>query len=97
LVKKNEGLKIAILIAVSNIGSFLAGMMYVNMKYIIAKNLPLLSYLNPATLITDGFYSLYYYNTHQRFFVNISILAVLSIIFSLITYFIIRRQRYASL
>jgi ABC-2 type transport system permease protein len=97
LVKKNEGLKIAILIAVSNIGSFLAGMMYVNMKYIIEKNIPILSYINPATLITDGFYSLYYYNTHQRFFVNICILAVLSIIFSLITYFIIRRQRYASL
>jgi len=97
LVKKNEGLKIAILIAVSNIGSFLAGMMYVNMKYIVEKNIPILSYLNPATLITDGFYSLYYYNTHQRFFINISILAVFSVIFSLITYIIIRRQRYASL
>jgi ABC-2 type transport system permease protein len=97
VVKKSEGLKIAILIAVTNIGSFLAGMMFVNMKYIIEKNIPILSYLNPATLITDGFYSLYYYNTHQRFFINISILTVLSIAFCFTTYFIIRRQRYASL
>jgi ABC-2 type transport system permease protein len=97
LVKKKEGLKIAILIAVTNIGCFLSGMMYVNMKYIVEKDMPILSYINPAALITDGFYALYYYNTHQRFFVNITILTVLSIVFCLTTYSIIRRQRYASL
>lgn len=97
LVKKNEGIKVAILITTSMIGSFLAGMQYANMKYIVEKNVPILAYINPATLITDGFYTLYYYNTHERFFVNISILTVLSIVFCLITYFIIRRQKYASL
>lgn len=97
LVKKSEGLKFAILIAITNIGSFLAGMMYVNMKYIVEKNIPILSYINPAALISDGFYTLYYYNSHQRFFINISILALLSIVFCSITYSIIRRQRYASL
>ncbi len=97
LVKKSEGIKVAILIAVSMIGSFLAGMQYANMKYIVEKNVPILAYINPATLITDGFYTLYYYNTHERFFINISILTVLSIVFCLITYFIIRREKYASL
>lgn len=97
LVKKNEGIKVAILITTSMIGSFLAGMQYANMKYIVEKNVPILAYINPATLITDGFYTLYYYNTHERFFINISILTVLSIVFCLITYFIIRRQKYASL
>ena len=97
LVKKSEGLKIAILIGTTMTGSFLAGMMYVDMKYIIEKSAPLLSYINPAALITDGFYALYYYNNHQRFFINISILTLLFIVFSLITYSIIRRQKYASL
>jgi ABC-2 type transport system permease protein len=97
LVKKGEGLKTAILIGISMTGSFLAGMMYVNMKYIVEKSMPILSYINPAALITDGFYTLYYYNTHQRFFINISLLTVLSIVFCTVTYFVIRRQRYASL
>jgi ABC-2 type transport system permease protein len=97
LVKKGEGPKTAILVITSMVSSFLAGMMNVNMKYIIEKNVPLLSYINPAALITDGFYTLYYYNTHERFFVNIAILTGLSIIFCLTTYAVIRRQKYASL
>ncbi|MGK0465074.1 ABC transporter permease [Clostridium sp.] len=97
LVKKGEGLKTAILIGIFMTGSFLAGMMYVDMKYIVEKSMPILSYINPAALITDGFYTLYYYNTHQRFFINISLLTVLSIVFCTVTYFVIRRQRYASL
>lgn len=97
LVKKNEGMKIAILITTTLTGCFLAGLQYAEMKYIVEKNMPILAYINPAALITDGFYTLYYYNTHERFFVNISILTLLSIMFCLITYVIIRRQKYASL
>jgi ABC-2 type transport system permease protein len=97
LVKKSEGLKIGVLIGTTMTGSFLAGLMYVDMKYIVEKSMPILSYINPAALITDGFYTLYYYNDHQRFFINISILSLLSIVFCLTTYSIIRRQKYASL
>jgi ABC-2 type transport system permease protein len=97
LVKKSEGIKIGVLIGTSMTESFLAGLMYVDMKYIVEKSIPILSYINPASLITDGFYTLYYYNDHQRFFINISILSLLSILFCLTTYSIIRRQKYASL
>ena len=97
LVKKSEGVKIAILIGTTMTASFLAGLMNANMKYIVEKSIPMLSYINPAALITDGFYTLYYYNDHQRFFINICILTLLSIIFCLITYSTIRRQKYASL
>lgn len=97
VIKKNEGTKIGILISTTLIGCFFAGMYNANMKYLIEKNAPILAYINPASLITDGFYTLYYYNTHGRFFLNISILMVLSVLFCLITYFIIRRQKYASL
>ena len=97
LIKKSEGLKVGILISTTMIGTVLSGMMYANIKYLVEKSIPILAYINPAALITDGFYTLYYYNNHQRFFINISILTLLSVVFCLTTYFIIRRQKYASL
>ena len=97
LIKKSEGIKVGILIGGTMTASFLAGMMNTNIKYVLEKSMPILSYINPVALISDGFYSLYYYNNHQRFFINISILVLLSIVFCLITYSIIRRQKYASL
>jgi len=97
LIKKSEGLKIGVLIGTTMTGSFLAGMMSSDIKYLVQKSIPILSYINPAALITDGFYTLYYYNNHIRFFISISILSLLSLVFCLITYFIIRRQKYASI
>ena len=97
LVKKGEGLKVAILIAVSMVGSFLSGMMYQEMKYIIAQNVPVLSYLNPANLLTDAFYSLYYYDTYTRYALNMGALGIFAVVFCMVTYLIIRRQKYASL
>lgn len=78
-------------------GSFLAGMMYQNMKYIVSQNVPLLSYLNPVNLLTDAFYSLYYYDSLDRYFLNIAILSIFAIIFCAGTYLIVRRRKYASL
>lgn len=97
LIKKGEGIKVAVLIGVSMAGSFLSGMMYQNMKYIIAQNVPVLSYLNPVNLLTDAFYSLYYYDTFTRYTMNMSFLGGITVIFCAATYFIIRRQKYASL
>lgn len=97
IIKKGEGFKIAILITFTNIALFLAGMNYVKIKYFISTNLPILGYLNPANLITDSFYSLYYYNTHTQFFTDIVLLCVFAVVFIIITYFVLRRQKYASL
>lgn len=94
---KSEGIKVAILISVSMTMSFLSGMMFDKMKYIVNTKAPILGYLNPSNLITDSFYTLYYYDTHTRFFTNIALLCVFSIVFSLITYLAVRRQKYASL
>jgi len=97
IVKKSEGIKVAILIGVSMTGCFLAGMMYQNMKYIIAQNVPVLSYLNPVNLLTDAFYSLYCYDTFSRYALNMGCLCIFIVIFCLGTYLIIRRRKYASL
>ena len=97
VIKKGEGLKIAALIAYSMTGSFLAGMMYQNMKYIVQKNAPALAWLNPVNLLTDAFYSLYYYGTLTRYALNMAALAAFAAVFCAGVYFIIRRQKYASL
>ncbi|MDD2556643.1 MAG: ABC transporter permease, partial [Syntrophaceticus sp.] len=97
LVKKSEGIKVAILIGVTMFGSFLAGMMYQNMKYIVAQKIPVLSYLNPVNLLTDAFYCLYYYDTFSRYALNMGILSIFIVIFCVGTYSIIRRRKYASL
>lgn len=97
IIKRREGVKMAILIVATMTASFLSGMMVGNMKYIVEKKVPILAYINPAALITDAFYALYYFDTHTRFFINIGFLSGLTVLFCLITYLIIRRQRYESL
>jgi len=67
------------------------------MKYIIDKNVPIVNKLNPASMITDGFYSLYYYDTLDRYLFNIASLLIFSGIMILISYFGLGRQKYDSI
>lgn len=97
VVKKSEGVKIGVLIGLTMLMSFFSGMMNDKIKYIISTNVPVLGYLNPVALITDSFYSLYFYDTHKQFLIDIMLLCCYTIVFGLITYFVLRRQRYASL
>ena len=76
------------------LGCFLSGMMGITMKYIVDKNIPIINKINPASMITDGFYSLYYYDTLDRFFFNIISLLLFSIIMFIISYNGLRRQKY---
>lgn len=97
LIKKDENVKTGILIGTIMFCSFLAGMMYQNMIYIIAKNVPILSYLNPVNLLTDAFYSLYYYDTLTRYSLNMVVLVIFILFFWFATYMLIRRRKYASI
>ena len=97
IIKKGEGVIVGILIGSTMTMSFLAGMMSSDIKYLVMTKVPILSYLNPASLITDSFYALYYYNTHTQFFTNLLLLGAFTLLFSTITYLVLRRQKYASL
>ena len=97
LVKKSDGVKIAILVVLTNVMSMLSGMMYHKMKYTVSTKAPILAYINPANLISDSFYSLYYYDTYSQFYTNIALLCGFATGFILITYLILRRQKYDSL
>ena len=97
MFKTNESTKIGIIIAVSMLFSFLSGMMGVTMKYVVDKNIPFLNRINPANMITDGFYTLYYYNTLDRYIFNIISLAIFSLLLLVISIINLRRQTYDSL
>ena len=92
-----EGMKVAIIITVSLACSFGAGMMVSGINYLIARNIPILSWLNPAARISDALYCLYYYDGYSQYFLNLGILALMTLVFSIITAFFLRRQRYESI
>lgn len=94
LFKTNENAKIGIIIAITMLFCFLSGMMGITMKYIIDKNIPLLNMINPANMITDALYSLYYYSTFDRFYRDIFSLLIFSCIMILIPIKGLRRQKY---
>lgn len=97
LIKSKEDLKIGIMISVTMLGCFLSGMMGITMKYVIDKNVPIVNKLNPVNMITDGFYSLYYYDTFDRFYANVIGLFLFSAIFIGISIWSLRRQKYDSI
>lgn len=97
IFKTNENAKTGILIAFTMLGCFLSGMMGITMKYVIDKNIPIINKLNPANMITDGFYSLYYYDTLNRYIFNIVSLLLFSVILLIISGVILRRQKYDSI
>ncbi len=91
--KVSEGTKTGITISVSMILSVLSGMMGVTLKYLIDKNAPIINRMNPNNLITDGFYSLYYYNTLDRYWSDILNLLIFSIICLVISFISLRREK----
>lgn len=97
LFKKNENTKIGIIISITMLLSFLSGMMGITMKYIIDKNIPILNITNPANMITDGLYSLYYYDTMNRYYYNIAGLLLFSLLMILLSFRSLRRQKYDSI
>ncbi len=96
-IKTNENAKTGILISVTMLGCFLSGMMGITMKYIVDTNAPIINKINPASMITDGFYSLYYYDTLDRYFFNISSLLIFSAVMILLSFISLRRQKYDSI
>ena len=93
-IKSNDNVKTGIIIAITMLGCYLSGMMGITMKYIIDKNIPIINKLNPASMITDGFYSLYYYDTLDRYIFDIGSLLIFAFVLIAISYISLRRQKY---
>ncbi|MEG2932214.1 MAG: ABC transporter permease [Gordonibacter sp.] len=63
----------------------------------IARSFPVLATLNPAKVVADAFYSLYYYDSLAPYAGKLGILLVMTAALFAISSLFIRRQRYASL
>ena len=95
--KTSENNKMGVVISVTMIGCFFAGMFGMSMKNIIDKNIPIINIVNPVALITDGLYSLYYYGFNTRYVMDIVYLLVISILLILISINSLRRAKYDSI
>lgn len=93
-IRSNPNLKVGLILAITMTGCFFAGMMGPSMKYVIDTNLPLLNRVNPANLITDGFYALYYYDTLDRYWGNIITLVIISLVILTVSVYSLRKEQY---
>lgn len=95
--KASENTKTGIILSITLLGCFLSGMMGITMKYIIDKNFKFLNMINPANMITDGFYSLYYYSSYERYITDLCSLFIISFVLLFTSYVFLRRQKYDSI
>jgi len=95
-LKTNEGAKNVVVIIVTMVGCMFAGM-FGGMKLYFDELLPFVNKISPVGLITDGFYSLYYYDDLARYIVNIVSLLAVAGVFLLLSIRKLRRTRYDSI
>lgn len=93
---KNEGVKFEIVIAVSMACSVLAGLTGVSLKYVVDSNFPIINKINPAAMITDGLYALYYEDI-SRFNYNMISLIIFIVVLVFISVVSLRRKKYDSI
>ena len=89
--------KTGLLVSLSMVCCFLAGLMMEGISYQVAQNAPAVAWLNPAARIADAFYCLYYFDTYHRFFLDIGVLlAMAAALFGGAVLFL-RRRKYESI
>lgn len=95
--KLNSNAKEGILVCISLFLCFFSGLYINTVKNAIDQTFPILNKINPAVVLSDAFYSLNIYDTYGRYFENILILLIFSMIFGFGGYLMARRKKYASL
>lgn len=93
MVNKSEDTKLGIIIAISMALSVLSGMTGVSLKYVIDSKIPFINKINPAAMITDGLYAVYYENS-ARFLNNIISLIIFISLLIVISILYMRRKKY---
>ena len=67
------------------------------MKYIIDTYVPILSRINPASMVTDALYASYYYTSNQRFIFDIVNMLLFSFVLISLSIRGMRRIKYDSI
>ena len=90
-------MKIGIMISVSMVMSFLAGLMNAGHQKYDRQECPFFKPINPAALISDALYCLNVYDAPARYMQDILILLVMCVLLLAGTFLIVRRERYGSI
>ncbi len=75
----------------------LSGLMFANIKQMIDMHLPFMKYINPAQMITDMLYSLYYYSDLSFYWIRLGILLGMNFVMIGLVIWKIRGEKYASI
>lgn len=95
MFKMSDNAKQVVVLIITMVGCLFAGM-FGGMKIFFDEACPWMNKINPVGLITDGFYSLLYYDDMTRFIVNALSLVALAAIFFVLSVRNLRRARYDS-
>lgn len=95
--KMEEAIKLGILMVITMFNCFLSGLMVQNMRIQVERVCPWYNKINPAALISDSFYALSVFQSHDRYFKNLATLFVMAVCLCVAGFFIVRREKYAAL
>lgn len=90
---KKEGLSVAFFM----VSSFLGGLQWGDITYILEKKCPVINRINPATLIVNAFKSLAVFGDYKQYAVNLITLLAIGVLLLTISILKLRRTKYASL
>lgn len=83
ITKKNIEFKNNMVIGISMICSFLAGMMSNEVQYFVKQHAYIIDRINPVNLITESYYKLYYYTDLSKYYENIIILIIMTVLLAI--------------
>ncbi|SHI16042.1 ABC transporter permease [Sporanaerobacter acetigenes] len=95
--KKNESVKNAMAVAITLFLSFLSGMMGPNIKIMIDKHAPILSRINPISIITNNLYRINLLGSTKSAREGILLLSFYCIALIFTSYIFLRRKNYDSI
>lgn len=90
---KKEGINVAFFMT----SSFLGGLQWGDITYLLEKNCPIINRINPATLIVNAFKSLAVFGDYKQYAANLITLLFIGILFLAISILKLRRAKYASI
>ncbi len=94
--KLTENTKSGICVLIGMSLSVMADLCANGVKDAIEHTAPIINRINPAALITDSFYALNIYDTYDRYLGNMAILGGMTVVLLVISFMILRRNKYAS-
>jgi ABC-2 type transport system permease protein len=97
LIKVKGNQKDGIIAMITLALNALSGLMFPDLKYLIAKYIPFLGYINPSASITDALHCLYYYEGLGHYYFYLLLLSIMTVIFITGSYLFMRGSRYDSI